>query len=137
MIEYESAAVNVFQYIKNLNTNFISAAITPEVCKVAFQYVIQTAHALAIAHLNDLTHGKFNLSQVLVTDPQHEEMPNFKVTSFRPWLVGTLKPLHKLMDSERLQIAKCRDLFDFGVSIFEFMIGKKTETEKAIMVQVD
>jgi hypothetical protein len=55
----------------------------------------------------------------------------FKITSFRPWLV-TLRNINKTLtekisESNMLQIAKCKDLFDFGSSIFDFMIGKKSE----------
>ena len=55
----------------------------------------------------------------------------FKITSFRPWLV-TLRNINKkltekISESNMLQIAKCKDLFDFGSSIFDFMIGKKSE----------
>ena len=36
-------------------------------------------------------------------------------------------------DEDHLNIGKCKDLFDFGVSIFEFMIGKKEEFSKNIV----
>ncbi len=55
----------------------------------------------------------------------------FKITSFRPWLV-TLRNINKkftekISESNMQQFAKCKDLFDFGSSIFDFMIGKKSE----------
>lgn len=33
-----------------------------------------------------------------------------------------------------LQIAKCKDIFDFGVSIFDLMIGKKDEHFNHVVV---
>ena len=58
------------------------------------------SHAFAIAHYNGLTHNKFNLSQVLLQ--QFVDTPLFKLTSFRPWLVGSTNkvsdlPLGKLL----------------------------------------
>lgn len=40
---------------------------------------------MMIAHSNDLTHGAFNLSNILVR--QDEDQICFKVNSFKPWLV--------------------------------------------------
>lgn len=92
------------------------------------------SHAFAIAHYNGLTHGAFNLSQVLLKD--FIDVPFFKLTSFRPWLVGsknTVKTLEisKLLSKRDIkQIAFCKDLQDFGTSIYEILIQKSTEDVK-------
>lgn len=41
---------------------------------------------MSIAHASGLTHGKFNLGQVLFVNLSEDHF-EFKVTSFRPWLV--------------------------------------------------
>lgn len=43
------------------------------------------SHAMMIAHSNDLTHGAFNLSNILVRQDEYQIC--FKVNSFKPWLV--------------------------------------------------
>lgn len=86
------------------------------------------SHALAIAHFNDLTHGKFNLSQVIIESADETLDPTFKVTSFRPWLVDSNTPSKS--GASHLQMAKCKDVFAFGNSLFDLMIGKKSENEK-------
>jgi hypothetical protein len=32
-----------------------------------------------------------------------------------------------MTEKDMLQFAKCKDLFDFGVAIFDLMIGKRNE----------
>lgn len=113
--------------------NFLTGGTIPsDVCKFLYLYVIQISSALSLAHRNDLIHGKFDLSQVLKTnDPYEEFLPCFKIISFRPWLVQKVqkdKYINEVMtDEDMLQILKCKDLFDFGASIFDFMIGKTDE----------
>ena len=130
-------AVNVFQYIRNLDQNFISGTISQNICKFAFQYVIQIAHAFSIAHQNDLTHNRFTLGSVLVCATPDNLM---KVNSFKPWLVRKPPAGSIITEADMLQMAKCKDLLDFGVSLFELMIGKKeefTETTKVTDDQQD
>jgi hypothetical protein len=79
-----------------------------------FQFILQISHAFAISHHNKLTHGAFNLSQVLLKD--FIDVPFFKLTSFRPWLVGSKNPVKSLEIGKLLsgrdiyKIACCKDL---------------------------
>lgn len=50
-----------------------------------------------------------------------------KVNAFRPWLVKKPPQGSIITEDDMLQISKCKDIFDFGVSIFDLMIGKKEE----------
>jgi hypothetical protein len=69
---------------------------------------------MAFAHAFDLTHGKLDPSQILcLNDGQL-----FKVTGFRPWLAHN-----------DIQISKCKDLFDFGTTLYSLMVGKRDINE--------
>ena len=131
LIEFEPMAISVYQLIKNLNLNFQSGNIPYAALKTLFQYIIQISHAFAIAHRSGLTHGSFNLSQVLITnrgiinESEPTWTPTFKITSFRPWLTRACKSKERTTLDQKVQISKCRDLFDFGKSIFEFLVGEK------------
>jgi hypothetical protein len=61
----------------------------------------------------------------IINEADPSWIPTFRVTSFRPWLSKTCKAKQGASLQERLQITKCRDLFEFGKSIFEFLIGEK------------
>ena len=95
---------------------------------------MQISHAFAIAHHNKLTHGGFNLSQVLLKD--FIDVPFFKLTSFRPWLVGSKNPvkdleISKLLDDEDIfKIACSKDLQSFGTAIYDILTQKIAEDEK-------
>jgi len=66
----------------------------------------------------------FNLAQVLVQETPQLIM---KINSFRPWLVIKPPKGSFMSQDDMMQMAKCKDLFDFGVAIFDLMIGKKQE----------
>jgi len=54
---------------------------------MVYLFVIQISHAFSYAHTCNLTHGKFDLTQVLLDS----SMTEFKVTNFRPWLALGMK----------------------------------------------
>ena len=95
LLELYSDSQNVYQYLKSFGENGVkSGIVTSEMIQFVFQFILQISHAFAIAHHNKLTHGGFNLSQVLLKS--FVDVPFLKLTSFRPWLVGSNNPVKNL-----------------------------------------
>ena len=103
---------------------------------MVYLFTIQISHALSFAHYNNLTHGQFDLTQVVLDD----SFTQFKVTNFRPWLADGrsydliqdcqstgFKNLHS---EEKYRIAKSRDLFAFGEALYDLMLNKSCKEEK-------
>lgn len=102
---------------------------------MVYLFTIQISHAMAFAHYNNLTHGQFDLTQIVLDDT----FSQFKVTNFRPWLAegrsydliqdvtSDFKILHS---KEKYRIAKCRDVFAFGESLYDLMLNKSCKDEK-------
>jgi hypothetical protein len=86
LIEYWPNACSVLMKLKAMKLNLSYGAIPQELCALIFLYIAQVANAMSIAHASGLTHGKLNLGQVLYIK-LNEKHFEFKVTSFRPWLV--------------------------------------------------
>ena len=64
------------------------------------------------------------------------DVPFFKLTSFRPWLVGSDNPINNLevkkllSEKDILNIARYKDLQDFGNAIFDILVQKTSEEDK-------
>ena len=103
---------------------------------MVYLYIIQISHAFSIAHSSNLTHGIFDLTQVLCDST----MSTFKITNFRPWLAQAKHytfnmdcknaDFKQLTKEEMNIIAKNRDLYSFGKSIYEIMIAQTSKGEK-------
>ena len=103
--------------------------------KMVYLFVIQVSQAFAYAHSCNLTHGKFDLSQVILDG----SLTEFKITNWRPWLAQSqtydlLKECHSnnfrnLTSDQKTRIAKSRDLYDFGEALYDLMLNKYTRDE--------
>ena len=85
LTEYCDGYEDIYTKIRLSNYGLITEVIPQKLIRMAYLYTIQISHAFAIAHANNLTHGIFDLSQVIV-DPLCN---TFKIINFRPWLAKT------------------------------------------------
>jgi hypothetical protein len=115
--------------VRDMKLKDLSETIPVELHKSIYQFIIQISSAFECAHASNLTHGKFDLTQVVAD----EHLNDFKIVNLRPWLLnGRQYPLlddQKVMSGkkERLRYSKALDLYYFGVAIFELMFGKDSE----------
>ena len=103
---------------------------------MVYLFIIQVSQAFAYAHSCNLTHGKFDLSQVIL-DGSFKE---FKITNFRPWMAqgqdydlvqDCVAPnFRNLTPDQKSRIAKNRDLFAFGEALYDFMLNKSARDEE-------
>jgi hypothetical protein len=103
---------------------------------MVYLFIIQISHAFSYAHSSDLTHGMFDLTQVLLD----QSKTDFKITNFRPWLmIGKNYEIleHCQSDacrflslSDKKKLAKSRDLYKFGEAIYDLMLNKSNKEEK-------
>lgn len=112
-----------------MNLGSLQETLPRELIKFIYLYVIQVSHAFLNAHKSGLCHGDFDLTQV-ICDRNRE---NFKMINFRPWLISKLQKNSSFDNEpiftkeELLKIAKARDLYHFGESIFDMMVGKSSK----------
>ena len=130
MTEYCEGYENVYQKIKDAKFGDIQDNIPKRFIRMIYLFVIQISSAFSIAHDCNLTHGAFDLTQVLCD----YNLSNFKVTNFRPWLVNgrsfsfnsecETSNFRNLSKEDKVKIAKHQDIYDFGVSVYELMLAK-------------
>jgi hypothetical protein len=60
-------------------------AVPEKLHKLVFMFAMQVSQAFEYAHQSDVTHGKFDMTQVVVND----EGVDFKIINFRPYLAQT------------------------------------------------
>lgn len=85
---------------------------------------------MAFAHSSGLTHNALDNSQILV----NHDGTIFKVTNFRPWVTMARKYASvdgiDLNDKEKTDIAMNRDIYSFGVAVFDLITCKASSSER-------
>ena len=102
---------------------------------MVYLFVIHISHAFSYAHSGDLTHGRFDLTQVILDGTWSD----FKIINFRPWLAqgksyGILDEGQnsRLSAEAKLKLARSRDLFCFGEALYDMMMNKTTKDEQFV-----
>ena len=82
MTEYCDGYDNVYSHLKKAKFGLLQQSIPRKLIEMVYLFIIQVSQAFAYAHSCGLTHGKFDLSQVILDG----SLTQFKITNFRPWL---------------------------------------------------
>ena len=148
-----SVSLNTYQTIEKMGLGNLSSRpeIPKAYIKFLLRYIINISRAFYHSHLHNLVHGNFDLSKTVLQRFEyckrhtHEtcehddnffesnECINFFLVNFEPWSVEAKMQAQsqavsnntlKVARSEVLQQIKVQDLWNFGNSIIEIMVGK-------------